>query len=419
MKNYFFVVAMMLFATLTFAQKKEIKKAQKAIQNENFTEAITFLKQAETLIANADKKTKLAYYVAVGQANTFQAGDDFNMMKTAAEALLKAQELDSENKDVMDGMQNLRATLVNSAIKNQDGKDYLGASKKLYYSYSISKKDTVDLYYAAANAINGKDYDTALNYSQQLVDLGYTGIKKEYYATNKETGEEKSFSDKEKRDSALLTGNFTLPTERNSSSKMGNILRNMTLIFIERGETDKASELMKKAREANPNDKGLIQAEAELAYKSGDMESYNQLMQKVIESDPNNPENYFNIGVVNNKLGNKEKAIENYNKAIELDKNYAPAYINMSSIILDQQVPIVEEMNGLGTSRADYDRYDVLAAKLTQLQKEAIPYLEKTIELRPNDIDFKRTLMNLYSQTGDDAKYKALKSKIQSLEGGQ
>lgn len=419
MKKQFFVVIMILLTTVTFAQKKEIKKAQKAIKAENFTEAISLLKHAEPLISNADKSLKTMYYVAVGQANTFSAGDNFDRMKTAADALLSAQKLDSKNQNVLDGMQNLRATFVNSAIKDQDAKDYTTASKKLFHSYSISKKDTVDLYYAAANAINAKNYDAGLEFSQMLVDLNYTGIHKEYFATNKSTGETESFSNEKTRDAALLTGEFTLPTEKNSPSKVGNVLRNMTLIYIEKGEIEKASALMKKAREANPDDKGLLNAEAELAYKSGDMDAYNKLMQEVIAVDPNNPENYFNIGVVSSKLGDKNLAIKNYKKAIELDADYAPAYINISSIVLDKQTVVVEEMNGLGTSRADYDKYDVLAVKLTELQKEAVPYLENTVRLRPSDADFTRALMNIYSQLGNDVKFKELKSKLQTLEGGQ
>ena len=48
-----------------------------------------------------------------------------------------------------------------------------------------------------------------------------------------------------------------------------------------------------------------------------------------------------------------------YRKAIELDSEYADAYLNLATI-LQQEEPLVEEMNNLGTSKADNLKYDKL-----------------------------------------------------------
>ena len=111
--------------------------------------------------------------------------------------------------------------------------------------------------------------------------------------------------------------------------------------------------------------------------------------------------------------------MEYYKKAIELDPDYAGAHINMASLILDMQAPVVEEMNGLGSSNADYKRYDVLKLKLTEIQRSSIPYLEASVRLRPTDVDFARTLMNIYTQVGEDVKAKVLKAKVEEMEGGE
>src|SRR5690606_34146339 len=123
--------------------------------------------------------------------------------------------------------------------------------------------DTSDLYFAAGNAVNGKDYDTALNYYQMLLDKGYTGATKEYVATNKETGEVDAFESENLRNIALKTGEYTKPEVRVTESRKGQILRNMTLIYIERGENEKAMALMKTARAENPKDVYLMRAEAD------------------------------------------------------------------------------------------------------------------------------------------------------------
>jgi len=76
----------------------------------------------------------------------------------------------------------------------------------LYLSYSVNKKDTSDLYYAAGNAVNAKNFDKALEYYKTLMNIGYTGIKKEFVATNLETGEVEPFYDEAERNNALMTG---------------------------------------------------------------------------------------------------------------------------------------------------------------------------------------------------------------------
>jgi len=101
-----------------------------------------------------------------------------------------------------------------------------------------------------------------------------------------------------------------------------------------------------------------------------------------------------------------EGAKKHYMKAIEIDPNYTNAHINMAALILAEETSIVEEMNGLGSSAADDRKYDALKAKRSKLYSDAIPHLKKALEIKPNNIDAAKTLMNIYSAVGDTAKYK-------------
>ena len=89
-------------------------------------------------------------------------------------------------------------------------------------------------------------------------------------------------------------------------------------------------------------------------------EKFKDLISQAIEKDPNNAILYFNLGVVNNDLGDSKSARSFYEKAIEIDPEYESAYFNLTSLILSGEADIVEEMNSLGTSRADNARYDAL-----------------------------------------------------------
>ena len=72
-------------------------------------------------------------------------------------------------------------------------------------------------------------------------------------------------------------------------------------------------------------------------------------------------------------------------------------------------------MNALGTSAADNKKYDEYKLQRLEVYKEAIPYLEKANELKPN-IYSARTLMNIYSAIDDMPKFKEMKAKVEALE---
>lgn len=421
MKKQLLAVGLMCLSVMAFGQKKEIKKAEKALASGNSSEAISYINQAEAMIGSADKELKTQFYVAKGEIYLADAGKmDYGKMKTAAEALKQAQSMTPTGKlatRVSNGMQNLRVALVNSAVTDQNSQNFAMAAEKLFTSYEI-KKDTSDLYYAAGNAVNAKDYDKALTYYKDLLDMGYTGIKEEWYATDLETNKKVYFGSKADRDTNMLSGKYTDPGEGMSSSVRGDLLQKVTLIYISRGDNEKAKAMMDEARAANPEDKGLLRADADMAYKMGDMERYSKLMEEIIANDPDNPELYYNLGVGSANNGDIEKSVEYYKKALELDPGFTNAKINIAATILRGEGPIIEEMNNLGTSKADYDRYDELKEVRNNLYKDALPYLEAAAKDRPKNVELVRTLMNIYSQLGMDAEFKAAKTKLEGMESG-
>lgn len=422
MKKQILIVGLLMISAITFGQKKEIKKAEKETKSGNFSEAISILKQAEGLIVNADKSLKAQYYLVKGDAYMGDAGNDLSKLKIATESLLKAKEVDPKGKysaGVDIAMINLRSALVNSAIEDQNNKKYVSASEKLFASYSISKTDTSDLYFAAGNAVNAKDYENALKYYQILIDVEYSGIKKEYSAINKETNVEKAFDTKDGMNKGVKSGLYIKPTTKNTESKKGHILRNMTLIYVSNGESEKAAKLISKARKENPEDLALMNAEANMHYQSGDMVKYKAIIIEVISRDPDNPELYYNLGVASKKNGEMEAAMEYYTKTLELDPNYVAALINKSDLLLARDENMIEEMNALGTSTADYNRYDELQEERNNLYNEALPYLEKALSLREDSVDLLRTLKNIYSQLGMDDKAKQARTRLEELDSAQ
>jgi hypothetical protein len=68
MKKTIILAVAFIFSVATFAQKDEIKAAETAMKENNYTEAINVLKGAESLLATAKDKQKAQYYLVLGKA---------------------------------------------------------------------------------------------------------------------------------------------------------------------------------------------------------------------------------------------------------------------------------------------------------------------------------------------------------------
>ena len=418
MKTRIFTAVLSLFTVMAFAQKKEIKRAGKAVEKGEYQEAKNYLQEAESQLANADNDEKAEFYLYkgyayIGTGENVPASD----LEIATEAFKKAKELGHEN--AAQGITAASNALVNAAIADQNAQKYSDAAAKLYESYQLNDKDTLYLYYAASNAVNAKDYDTALKHYEKLKDLNFSGIEKHYTAVNKETGEVERMASKEQRDLFVKAGTYTDPKEEISESRKGEIAKNIALIYIEKGEDQKAISAMEDAKKENPGDAGLLQAEADMYYRMGDMKKYRSLMEQVVEKSPEDPTVYYNLGVSTAELGEKDKAVEYYNKALELDPTMTNARINIAYVILSKEAPIVEKMNGLGMSKEDTKKYDALAQERKEIYQEALPHLQKVLEKDPQNIEVARTMMNIYYQTEQPEKAEEMKQKIAQLEGNQ
>ena len=422
MKKQLILAGVMLLATVSFGQKKEIKKAEKEINSGNFAEAMNYLNQAEGLLDSADSSLKSQFYIVKGKALMASAGTDTSKLKLASEAFNMAKEVDTDGKntnDITEQIDALKGVFESGAGADYKAKKYTESANKFYSAYTMSPKDTLFLFNASLAAKLGEDFDNAEIYFQKLADLNYTGIQKQYVAVETETGKEEAFVSKSNRDLMVKAGTHVKPAEKMTESKRELVLLSLAQIHMAKGNNEQALAIINEVRKDNPKDMTLIQVEADMVYKQGNIARYNELMQEMIAVDPSNPDLYNNLGVANAKLGLKDKAIEYYNKAIELKPENPGAFINIAVLILDGEKDYNEKMNALGTSNADYARYDELKAEKNELYRSAAPYLESSLKFRKDDVDIMRTLKGIYSQLGDDAKFKEMNTKLEILEGGQ
>lgn len=413
MKNRIIVALALSISVLSFAQKKELKTADKAIKGANYAEAKVALKQAESLLVEGDAKLNAKFNYLSAKALYAGGAGSLDDIDTALDNLSKIDGLLGPQ------ITELKQTMINGILtKGNDTyekKEFSTSSKYFEKAYRLSVKDTIYLYYAAATAINVQEFDRALVIYEELKDLGYTGVTKQYFAVNKETEKKEPFDSEMLRNLSVKSKSHINPTEKLSESKKPEIVKNIAIIYVNNGENEKAIAAMKEARAESPDDVNLILSEANVHYKMGNIEEFKKLLEKATQMDPTNPELQYNLGVISGESGELEASRKYYEKTIELDPKYINAYINLSALILGEEESIIEEMNGLGTSRADNKRYDALRAKRQDLYRKAVPYLTKAMEIDSENISAAKTLMNIYSILGETDKYKAMKEIADAL----
>ena len=402
-----------LLLTISFstAQKKELRSANKFFTSGEYASALDLLDSSKEIFDTSDDKIKSQAMLLYGKLHT--ALEDFDLA-------MKAFDM-SKNLGISDQLLNteiskLETAIITSAIGDNETENFSSAAKKLKMVYDLNKDNNEEyLYYAASSAVNSKDYSLALEYYELLRDIKYEGIETKFYITDVSSGNEIEINSETEFKLLQKSKDYSNPREEETESKFPEIVKNIALIYKELGQNDKALAAIEAARNSNPDDVGLIITAANIYFELDNKEAFKVAMAEAIEKEPNNPVLYYNLGVVSGELGEKDVAISYYEKSIELDPTNENSYLNLVALILDGEQDIVDEMNSLGTSRADNLKYDELKELRENLYKECVPILQDLISLN-NNVEAIRTLMNIYGTIGDNSGYMEMKNLLEQQD---
>ncbi len=418
MKTKILILVAMSFSIIGFAQKNEIKAAEKALKGGDAAGAKSSLEAAAGVIDAADVKVQAQYHFLRGKiyADLAKKGDN-SAFDTAISSFNKADEIEVASgkakygKEIESHLSAIAGSLVDSAVEDNKNKKFKEAGEKLYMSYKLSPKDTIYLYYAASSSVNGGEYEQALSYYNELKEVGYDGGGMEYKATNVASGEVEVMV-KAQRDLMVKSGTYKDPLDEKTPSKSAEIVKNIALIYTQLGDDDKALEAYSAARANDPNDVNLILNEANLHYKLGDKDKFKALMSEAANVAPDNPDLHYNIGVINMEQGNIEEARASYRRALEVNPGYTNAQLNLSTTYVNEGNGLIDEMNTLGNSRADIARYDELKKQKDDLFGEGAVVLEDALKANPDNQSLLSQLKNIYGAMGDNENFMRVKKLL-------
>lgn len=418
MKNRMTLLVMLALSISVFAQKKELKKADKALKKKEYVAALDLLKIAEPLLAEADTKLKEKYFY-IKAKSIFGDGENREADEVSAIAFIELinflEESGTNNRHLIEAQEKLNIIIKHystSASKLYKENNYKEASTEFEMVYTLSPTDTSYLDNAALSAYLDKDYDRSITCYKKLLEIGYTGISTRYRAKNIVDGEYIYFATKQDMDTRVLMKTASLPEVYQTESRKGEVAKNIALSYIAKGDDQSALDAIAEAKKSSPNDYTLVISEANIYYELGDNDKFLAGLKEAIAIKPTDPLLYYNVGVISLEQGYPEEAIKAFTKATELKPDYADAHNNIGVAILERTKPIVDEMND---NLSNFKKYDALNLKQKDVYRDALPYFEKTLELKPKDKVVLSTLVGLYELLEMYGKQKATKAILDAL----
>ena len=149
------------------------------------------------------------------------------------------------------------------------------------------------------------------------------------------------------------------------------------------GDTTAAFKILDMGREYFPNEKSLQLEEAQLYLETGNNDKLINSLKESISSDPTNPNLYRVLGQTYENIDDIDNALVYYKKAVEIDPNFGDAIFNIGAIYVNRASVLYTEANNLPFEETE--KYEKLKAQADADLHLALPYLEKSLELNPDD----------------------------------
>lgn len=376
MKKYTLTLLLTLAVAISvMAQNKNVRKAERSLESGELAEAKELIDPTITdEQTKEDGKTWYVYgqvYQAIGEdsTNSVQAEEPFS---TALDAYRKVKELEKEgsvNYTFADQkIQEVWAKNINAGADKYQKQDFENAIRNFEIAKMALPDDTTAYIYGGISAQQAGNLDVAAeNYAYLVDELDY------------------------------------------KSEDFYNSL--IYIYLVEKKDNDKAVEYLRKAQDAYPENSEFLKREINILISEGNYDEAEQKLSRAIEQEGENAILYYNKGYLFEQMERGEEAIENYKKAIELDPTYFDANFNLAAYYFNQAAEILTEANNMDLKEYQ-EKGKEIEGKAKVFFEQALPYLEKSKELKPDDEKVLSTLQTVYTRLGMEDKAAALESEM-------
>ncbi len=407
MKKLVLVGVLAAISGLSVAQKAKVVSASNYLKKGELDKAKSFIDEAlENESTSSDPKTwnyKFQIYSAIAQSQNIEYKalvPQEELLPIIQESFKKLEELDVKDKyasDLKDKIELTRGVTVNAGAEAYNEGNYLVALQAFAQAASmretISIKDSLSYFYAAAAADQASQLDSLPAEAKEQLKTAAIETYKE---------------------AAKLQYN----TEQ--------VYPRLIYLLKQQGKDDEALNIIKEGRKIMPNDQALIIEELNYYLSNNQFDKALAGLELAVKNDPNNHNLYYAIGATFDNLANPTdaegkdlekpenydeliiKAKYNYEKATQIKADYFDAYYNLGALLYNNGVYYNNKANELDF-RKEKAKIEELSKISEDKFKEAMPILEKALELNPDDVGTKNSLISIYTRVGMMDKAKALK----------
>lgn len=378
MKRTILAMLIMISAAVMFGQTNKRTSAfnyQRYGKLDLAKQAIDEAAQDEKTIMDAKTwfyRGNIYYDIAISTDENYRKLDP-DPFGVAFKSYQKAKELDTKGEFTVEILKYTIAIgegYYNMGVTHYNEQKYkeaaLSFEQAFIVSQTVGRIDTTALFNAAVAASQAKEPIMAKQYYQQVIQMGFR--KPDIYA---------SLAD----------------------------------IYKAEGDTVMALQTIGKGRELFPEDFNLLIAETNIYLATNEKEKAMKDLEAAIEFDKTNPSIFFAVGTIYDQMGDIAKAISAYENAILLNPDYFEANYNLGALYVNQAADILDKANDLPLEAVK--EYDSEKARADEMLNKSIPYLEKALELMPDDVNTMVSLKEIYTRLGMTEKLQSINLRLQ------
>ena len=401
MKKAIFTILLAAISSIAFAQKQNITSAaillkqyssekDTSVQTLKIKEAKEFIDQAFANESTSNEPKMWNYRAQIYlQIALKKPSLDEDAILKATEAHIKCLQKDekgriivrkwTEEEDVLSGLINCGFLLFKYAIDKYDAQDYTGALKYYNAIFDVIPFDT-----------EGQLKKGNITKETVLYNSFFASRDMKDNAKSKELLQQ------------LMDIDFNKPA----------IYVNMSNIYLEEKNNDKALEYLASGRKIFKGDQSLITTEINLFIKLGRTSELIEKLGEAIALDSGNALLYFNRGTIYDQEGDFLNAEKDYIASLERNPNAFDANYNLGALYFNEGASTKNKANETSNNKL----FEKLKKEADAFFTKALPFLEIAYKLNAKDRNTLLALKQLYYFKEDYPKSEEMKKQIEELK---
>ncbi len=294
-------------------------------------------------------------------------------------------------------------------------------SKKEYYAEILAKVDKQyrTFFDSAVSRYNKKAYKDAMTYFGRSAEvLEVMNITDTLSLLNgalcagmaHEKAAEKDFYLR------LIKGNYKSP----------NVYSTISDIYLKEKDSANAFKYIRMGLKEYPNNMTLFNSEINIYLTYNIVDKAMNNLNIAMKKDTSNYSIPFALGTLYDNQANdtsktavqKEEAFKmaekSYSKALQIKPDYFDAAFNLGALNLNKASDILVKANNLPPDATS--QFDKMKKEADGYLAKAMPYLEKSLEIQPTDMNSLNALRQIYTRLNMADKKKGIQEKINALQ---